>query len=395
LATFVPAVAAAVLLVAGAQETGAQGQATTTLKMQASWPAALTLYDNFKMFAERVDKLSGGRLKIETMPAGTVVPAFEVLDASSKRVIDGAHTWAAYWTGKHKAAVLFTGGPGGTFGMDFIDVIGWMYEGGGWELYQEFYRDVLKLNVIPIPILPAGPQAFGWFKKPIKNLADFKGMKCRQTGIAAEVFTEMGMRVVNMPGGEIIPAAERGVIDCAEWVGGVEDLKLGFHNIWKYHYTPGMHENVTVGELIINREVWSKLPADQQEIIKSAAMETFVRWWARWQKQNADALAELQEKHKVQVLKTPDDILVEFLKAWDRIATRESEKDPFFKKVLDSQRQYAAKVVPAKRFMFPPYNFAADYYWPEKKGTAGSTSAPASAPAAKPAPAVKPGDKKQ
>ncbi|MBI1962900.1 MAG: TRAP transporter substrate-binding protein [Candidatus Rokubacteria bacterium] len=372
--------ALAVVLAAGSQPTTAQ--APITLKMQASWPAALTLYDNFKLFAERVEKISGGRLKIEAMPAGTIVPAFEVLDATNKKVLDGAHTWAAYWVGKHKAAVLFTGGPGGTFGMDFIDALGWMYEGGGIELYQQFYKDVLKLNVVPIPILPAGPQAFGWFKRPIKNLADFKGMKCRETGIAAEVFTEMGMRVVNMPGGEIIPSAERGVIDCAEWVGGVEDLKLGFQNVWKYYYTPGMHENVTIGELIINGDVWAKLAPDLQEIIKAAAHETFFRWWARWQKQNAEALKELQEKHKVQILKTPDEILYAFLKAWDKIAAREAEKDPFFKKVLESQRAYARLVVPAKRFAFPNYDFAANYYWPVKPAAAAAPAAPAAKPAA-------------
>ncbi|OGK85295.1 MAG: hypothetical protein A2050_13220 [Candidatus Rokubacteria bacterium GWA2_73_35] len=345
----------------------ATAQGPITLKMQAAWPAALTLYDNFTMFAERVNKLSGGRVKIETLPAGAIVPPFELLEATHKKVVDGAHSWAAYWVGKNKTAVLFTGGPGGTYGMDFIDYIGWMYEGGGLELYQEFYRDVLKVNVVPIPIMPAGPQAFGWFKKPIKNLADFKGMKCRQTGIAAEVFTAMGMRVVNMPGGEIIPAAERGVIDCAEWVGGVEDLKLGFQNIWKYHYTPGMHENVTVAELIVNGDVWKKLPPDIQEIFKTAATEVFFRWWAKWQKQNADAIKELQEKYKVQILKTPDDILIEFLKTWDKIAAAESAKNPFFKKVLESQKKYAGLVVPAKRFMFPPYEFAANYYWPPKK----------------------------
>jgi TRAP-type mannitol/chloroaromatic compound transport system substrate-binding protein len=300
------------------------------------------------------------------MPAGQVVPAFEVLDATHKKVLDGAHAWAAYWTGKNKAAVLFTGGPGGTFGMDFIDAMGWRYEGGGWELYQEFYQKELKLNVVAFPILPAGPQAFGWFKRPIKNLADFKGMKCRQTGMAAEVFQRMGMQTVNMPGGEIIPSAQRGVIDCAEWVGGVEDLRLGFHNVWKYHYTPGVHENVTIAELLINGDVWKSLTPQQQEWVKSAATETFYRWWARWQKQNADALKELQEKHNVQVLRTPPDILVEFLKTWDAIAKEEGEKNPFFKKVHDSQRAWASVVVPAKRFYFPPYSFVANYYFPEK-----------------------------
>jgi TRAP-type mannitol/chloroaromatic compound transport system substrate-binding protein len=206
----------------------AQAQQTIRLKMQASWPASLTLYENFQFFAERVDKLSGGKLKIEAMPAGAVVPAFEVLDATHKKVIDGAHTWAGYWQGKHKAAILFTGGPGGTFGMDHLDHLGWLYEGGGLELYQQYYRDILKMNVVVVPILPSSPQAFGWFKKPVKNLADFKGMKCRQTGVAAEIYTEMGMTVVNMPGGEIIPSAQRGVIDCAEWVGGIVDIWVVF-----------------------------------------------------------------------------------------------------------------------------------------------------------------------
>jgi TRAP-type mannitol/chloroaromatic compound transport system substrate-binding protein len=138
-----------------------------------------------------------------------------------------------------------------------------------------------------------------------------------------------------------------------------------------------MHESVTTGELLINGDVWRKLPPDLQEIVKSAATETFVRWWARWQKQNAHAIKELQEKHKVQILKTPADILIEFLKAWDRIAAREAAKDAFFKKVLESQRQYAALVVPAKRFMFPPYEFAANYYWPVKPAAPARPAAPA------------------
>src|SRR5678815_384350 len=255
------AVLAAVATVCGT----AQAQQSTTLKMQATWPSSLTLYENFTFYAERVSKMTGGQLKIDAMPAGQVVPAFEVLDATHKKVIDGAHTWAGYWTGKNKTAILFTGGPGGGFGMDMIDALGWLQNGGGLELYQDFYQKELKLNVIPLPVLPSGPQAFGWFKRPIKNLADFKGMKCRQTGIAAEIWQRMGMTTVNMPGGEIIPSAQRGVIDCAEWVGGVEDLRLGFQNVWKYHYTPGMHEAVTIGEVLVNGDVWKSLSPQHQE----------------------------------------------------------------------------------------------------------------------------------
>jgi TRAP-type mannitol/chloroaromatic compound transport system substrate-binding protein len=186
--------------------------------------------------------------------------------------------------------------------------------------------------------------------------------------MAAEVFQKMGMQTVNMPGGEIIPSAQRGVIDCAEWVGGVEDLRLGFQNVWKYHYTPGMHENVTIAELLINADVWKALSPQHQEMIRSATTETFYRWWAKWQKQNAEAVTELQTKHGVRVLRTPPDILLAFLKTWDAIAAEEGAKNPFFKKTHDSQRAYASVVVPAKRFYFPPYSFAANYYWPEGKG---------------------------
>ena len=344
----------------------AGAQAQTTLNMQATWPASLTLYENFLYFADRIGKVSGGALKVNTMPAGQVVPAFEVLDATHKKVLDGAHAWSGYWVGKNKASILCTGGPGGTFGMDMIDALGWMHHGGGIDLCNELFQKELKLNVQWIPILPSGPQAFGWFKRPIKNLADFKGMKCRQTGIVAEIFQRMGMQTVNMPGGEIVPAAQRGVIDCAEWVGGIEDLRLGLPGVFKYHYVPGMHEPSVIAELLINADVWAGLPAQQQEVIRSAVTDTFVRWWVRWQKQNADAIDEMRTKHGTQILRTPPDILIAFLKAWDEMAKEEAAKNPFFKMVLDSQREYASKVVPAKRFMNPPYSFAANHYWPEK-----------------------------
>jgi TRAP-type mannitol/chloroaromatic compound transport system substrate-binding protein len=359
------AIAAALGFVAGAS-----AQQPKNLKMQSTWPASLTLQDNFRFFAERVDKLTAGQLKIEALAAGQIVPPFEVLDATHKKVIDGAHAVSYYWVGKNKAATLFSATPVGIFGMDHMDFMGWLYEGGGLDMWWDFYQKELRLNVIAFPILPSSPQALGWFKRPIKNLADFKGLKCRQTGIVAEIYQRMGMQTVNMPGGEIVPSAQRGVIDCAEWVGGIEDLRLGLPQVWKYHYTPGPHETTTIGELMINSEVWASLTPQQQEAIRSATTETFLRWGAKWQLQNADAIEVMRTKHGTQILRTPPEILIAFFKAWDEIAKEESAKNPFFKKVLDSQRAYAAKVVPAKRFMFPPYSFAANYYFPEAKPAA-------------------------
>jgi TRAP-type mannitol/chloroaromatic compound transport system substrate-binding protein len=350
----------------------AQQPAAKALKMQSTWPASLTLQDNFRYFAERVDKLTRGEVKIEAMAAGQIVPAFEILDATHKKVLDGGHGVAYYWVGKNKTATLFSATPAGPFGMDHFDFLGWMYEGGGMDMYWEFYRDILKLNIVAWPIGGSSPQAFGWFKRPIKSLADFKGMKCRQTGIVAEIYQRMGMQTVNMPGGEIVPSAQRGVIDCAEWVGGIEDLRLGLPQVWKYHYTPGMHESNSMLEVIMNGDVWKGLTPHQQEAVRSAVSETFLRWGVKWQKQNADAIEEMRTKHGTQILRTPPEILIEFLKTWDKMAAEEAAKDPFFKKVLESQRVYAAKVVPAKRFMYPPYSFAANYYFPEQKKPAAS-----------------------
>lgn len=356
-------VAVAVLLAVQSQPVQAKN---IKLTFEACWPAGSTLYKHFVMLADRIKVMSAGRLEIETLPAGAVVPPFEILDAVSRGVLDGGHTWSPYWQGKHKASVLMSGGPGGTYGMDSRDYFGWMYEGGGIELYRQLYQKELKLKVEPIPTMMAGPQAFGWFKKPFKSWDDFKGMKCRQTGVANEVWTKAGMRPVNMPGGEILPAAERGVIDCAEWVTAGEDMKMGFQDIWKYYYLPGVHESVTVAELIINKDVWDKLPADLKAIVESACLEIYMRWGVWFDKYNAEGLNALQEKHGVKVMKTPDEILLKFLNTWDELIVELSKENAFFKQVIESQKAYAALLVPARRFMYPSYEFTADYYWPKK-----------------------------
>jgi TRAP-type mannitol/chloroaromatic compound transport system substrate-binding protein len=339
---------------------------TKSIKVQSSWPASLTIQDHLRILSSSVEKITAGSLKIEVLAAGQIVPPFEVLDATGKKVIDGWHSISYYWVGKSAAAALFAGPPGGPFGMDHMDYLGWLYVGGGLEMWREFYQNDLKLPVTVWPAHPSSPQAFGWFKKPLRSVADFKGMKCRQTGLNAEIYAKLGQAVVNMPGGEIVPAAQRGVIDCAEWVGGIEDLRLGLPQVFKYHYTPGMHENNSIGEFGLHLDVWKGLSPAQQEAINVAIKDAFITWITRWQKQNADAMEEMIKKHGVQIRRTPPDILIASLKAWDEVAREHSAKSPTFKKVYDSQREYAAKVVPAKRYMFPPYSFAANYYWPQE-----------------------------
>ena len=348
----------------------AQAPATKSIKVQSSWPASLTIQDHLRIISERMEKASGGTVKVEAMAAGQIVPAFEVLDAANKKVIDGWHSISYYWVGKSPTAALFAGPPGGPFGMDHMDYLGWLYVGGGLQMWRDFYQNELKLNLIVWPAHPSSPQAFGWFKKPLRSIADFKGMKCRQTGLNAEIYAKLGQSVVNMPGGEIVPSAQRGVIDCAEWVGGVEDLRLGLPGVFKYHYTPGMHENNSIGEFGLNLDVWKSLTPQQQELFNIVINDAFIEWLTKWQKQNADAMDEMVRKHGVQIRRTPADILVASLKAWDEVAKENSAKNATFKKVYESQREYAAKVVPAKRYMHPPYSFAANYYWPQDGGSA-------------------------
>ena len=348
------------LLIAGAQPARAQSK-TITLKLESPVPVSSVIFENFKMFAERVDKMSGGRLKIETLPAGAIVGAFEILDAASRGLLDGGHYWVGYATGKGPAAALLAGAPAGTWGMDHLDYYGWIYEGGGLALFQEFY-DHIRANVVTVgPVAGVGPQMLGWFKKPPKNLAEFSRMKYRVPGIAADVYKELGVSVVNLAGGEIVPAGERGVIDGAEWLTPADDIKLGFHNVWKFMVAPAFHDYVPTWEIVINKNVWSKLSPDLQEIMKDAATATTLRHWVRLNRQNAESLKELQ-KHGVQTVKTPPDINEAFLEAWKKVADRYAAKDPFFKKVFESQKRFASLMASYRLTVPPPYEFAASYF---------------------------------
>lgn len=335
------------------------------LKMQAAFPSSTKFYKSYELFAERVKAMSGGRLELEVFPGGAIVPSFEVMDATARRVLDGGFSASAYYVGKNRAATLFGPAPTGPFGFDMVDYMGWVYDGGGLELHNEFFQKVLNRDVVVFPITPVANQVLGWFKRPLTGWGDLANFKCRETGMTAEVMSRSGMKTINMAGGEILPAGERGIIDCAEWAGPAEDLSIGFHQVWKHYYMPSAHEPATVLELLINGEVWRKLPDDLKEIIKSATWETTFRYQIMTHRQNAEALQKLRELG-VTIHRTPDSVLKGVIEAWNKIMEEEAAKNPFFKKVLESQRKYASLVIPARRAVQLPYEFLADQYWPNK-----------------------------
>jgi TRAP-type mannitol/chloroaromatic compound transport system substrate-binding protein len=343
----------------------AASQAKYNLKLQTSWPAGTDLFDTVKYFADQVEKMSAGRLTVEVTSAGAIVSAYEVLDATAKGVLDASHTAPGYWAGKNMAAALFGAAPGGPYGFDLMDYWGWLYAGGGLELYQEVYQDALKRNVVVFPMVMLAPQILGWFKNPIKDWEDLKGRKCRFGALTGDCFRTGGVSVVAVPGGEILPAAERGIVECAEFSGPAMDMKLGIHQVFKYMYMPGATETTVTCELLINGDVWKKLPADLKEIVKIATQAVTLQEYTRYIKLNALAMKEAKEKYGVKLMRTPDDVLRNLLQAWEKIKEEESAKNPLFKKILESQKEYANLVVPARRLYYPTYGLMADYYWPQ------------------------------
>jgi TRAP-type mannitol/chloroaromatic compound transport system substrate-binding protein len=343
--------------------TPATAQAPIRWKVQSAWPPTSIVQDAAKLLVETIEKTSGGRLKMELLPAGAIVPAFEVQDAVNRGVIDAGHTTPGYIIGKLQAFIPLTHGP--LFGMDFIDYYGWYWEGGGHDLLNEAYQKQLKMNVVSFQVHPEGPQAMGWFRKEIKKFEDIKGMKYRIYGIGAEVYGKLGISAVTIPGGEIVPALERGVIDGADWINCYDDKILGIDKVAKFHYAPGMHEPTTVGEFIINKAKYDALPADLKEVLKTSVQAAYWNHFVRFQEKTAKACAELIASG-VKIIKTTDELNRRFLKVYDEIHGGYATKDPFYKKVVDSQKKYAGLIVPYRLSYWPPYNFIGEHYWKEK-----------------------------
>jgi TRAP-type mannitol/chloroaromatic compound transport system substrate-binding protein len=341
----------------------ASAQAPIRWKMQTAWPLGVFPDDAAKLLVATIEKTSGGRLKIEVSPAGAVVPPFEIQDAVSRGVLDAGHTTPGYIIGKLAAFVPLTHGP--LFGMDFIDYYGWYWEGGGHELLQEAYQQKLKMNVVSFQVHPEGPQAMGWFKKEIRTFDDIKGQRYRIFGIGAETYSKLGIATVTLPGGEIVPALERGAIDGAEWVNCSDDKVLGIDKIAKFHYAPGMHEPVTVGEFIINKGKWDALPADLKEVVKTSVQASYWNHFVRFQEKTAKACLEMLASG-VKIIKTSDELNRRFLKAYDEIVAGNVAKDEFYKKVVDSQKKYSSLLVPYRLSYWPNYSFIGEHYYKDK-----------------------------
>ncbi len=358
--------AAAGLITAGPEPAFAQGGASKEVawKVQTTWPQANLLQESPTIMAKAIEEMSGGRLKMEVLSAGVVVPPFEVLDAVHKGVLDAAHAWPGYWTGKNMAAGLFGPPPAGPFGLGRDEFLSWLHVGGGMELYNELLQKELKLNVVAFfTTTLCYWEAFGWFRKPFDTLADLKKMKFRTSGLGLQMMRGMGVAAVQMPGGEVIPALERGTIDGAEWAIPSHDILMGFQNVTKYYYMPDMRQPPGIQEFLINKSKWDELPADLKAIVKNALLAEIMRMNNASIDLDSKAIKELVEKHGVKIMRTPEEVLKAQLAAVDKVYEEEAAKNPFFAKVLASQREFARRVVPHAAQIRPPLERAVEHYW--------------------------------
>jgi TRAP-type mannitol/chloroaromatic compound transport system substrate-binding protein len=339
----------------------ATAQSTITFKMQSTWPTKDIFHEVFVDWGKKVEEMAGGRLKIDILPSGAVVPAFQLIEAVHQGTLDGGHGVPAYWFGKQVAASLFGTGP--SFGLDAEGLLGWIYYGGGQELYNELIQTVLQLDVVSFFHGPMPTQPLGWFKNPVQKPDDLKGVKFRTVGLSADLFKQLGASVVILPGGEIVPALDRGVIDAAEFNNPSSDRLLGFPDVRKVMMAQSYHQPVEFLELLFNKKKYDALPKDLQAIIKYANMAESADFTWKMMDRNSTDLAEMKSKQKVQVMKTPKAVLEAQLNAWDAVVAEKSKDNPFFVKVLESQKQWATRVVPLRQEIMVENETAYQHYF--------------------------------
>ena len=320
----------------------AKAQGPVSMRWQSTWPAKDIFHEYAVDFAKKVNDMTGGDVKIEVLPAGAVVPAFGLLDAVSKGTLDGGHGVLVYHYGKQTALALWGSGP--AFGMDANMLLAWHHYGGGKQLLDKLYKSI-NANVVSFPYGPMTTQPLGWFKKPVTKADDFKGLKFRTVGISIDVFTGLGAAVNALPGGDIVPAMDRGLLDAAEFNNATSDRILGFADVSKVCMLQSYHQNAEQFEIMFNKQKFDALPDKLKAVIANAvdAASADLAWKAidRYSKD----YEEMQTKDKVRFYKTPDSVLQKQLEAYDQAADKKAADNALFKEIVESQRAFARRAV--------------------------------------------------
>jgi TRAP-type mannitol/chloroaromatic compound transport system substrate-binding protein len=336
-----------------------RAQEAVVLKFQSTWPAKDIFHEFAQDFVNRVNEMGGGRLKIELLAAGAVAKALEVQDAVLAGTLDGGHGVTAYWYGKNKAFSLFGTPP--AWGWRANQMLGWIKYGGGQALYDELVQQVLGLDLVGFLTGPMPTQPLGWFKQQITDAEQLKGLKYRTVGLSADLFKEMGAAVTIMGGGEIVPAMDRGLLDAAEFNNPTSDLLLGFPDVSKNYMVQSYHQSAECFEIVFNKTKFDALSPDLQAVIRySAEAASADMSWKAMDRYSKDL--EALKAAGIKVHQTPDSVLQSQLAAWDKVIAAQSA-DPFFAKVVESQKAWAKRVVGAQFELEVDQKLAYDHFF--------------------------------
>ena len=327
--------------------------------MQAAWGGGIFL-ENAQSYVDRVHAMAGNDLKIDLLPVNSVVKTSQMQDAVHRGVLDAAHYVPAYWYSKSKAASLFGTGP--CFGWSSQEVLGWVHYGGGMDLFNEL-MGALGLNVISFFNSPMPAQPLGWFKEQITDASQMNGLKYRTVGLAADVLLEMGMSVVQLPGGEIQPAMKSGLIDAAEFNNPTSDRDFGMQDVSKHYHLASFHQSQEFFEITFNKGKYEALPAELQAVLKHASEAENSNFYWHNTKRYSEDLVKLRDEQGVNVHRTPDSVMSAQLNAWDIVVDRISGEDAFFAKVVESQKAYAKNVMNYLNLNQPDYKLAYKHHF--------------------------------
>jgi TRAP-type mannitol/chloroaromatic compound transport system substrate-binding protein len=320
----------------------ARAQAPLTLRFQSTWPVKFIYHEFAVDWTKKVAELSGGRLKIDMLPAGAIVPGLQVIDAVNKGVLDGGHGIPGFWFGKNTAFGLYGAGP--DFGMDAMQMLGWIEYGGGKELFAEI-QAAAQLDLVSFLLGPVPCEPMGWFKKEIRGLKDLKGLKFRTAGLAVGMFAQLGMTVNQMAPADIVPALDRGLLDAAEFATAYDDRIMGFPDVAKFYLQQSYHMSNNFCEVMFNKKRYDALSEDLKVLLRHASHAASADMWWKGMHRHSQAYIELQTKDKVRAYRTPREILNAQLKAWDSVIAKGATDNALFAKVIESQKTWARRVI--------------------------------------------------